>query len=139
MITNSGATSNTVYPQFVTAVRISKQQLTSSFTAQSSLRKENPLSQDESSGTISRQSDSTITKVLLFDDSLKQFFTDVNNRVYFINREIQLPKRFLFYYLWSMFVCTLLFYVLFIHTHIYIYIYINCSRLMDLNLTHETL
>ena len=122
MITNSGATSNTVYPQFVTAVRISKQQLTSSFTAQSSLRKENPLSQDESSGTISRQSDSTITKVLLFDDSLKQFFTDVNNRVYFINREIQLPKRFLFYYLWSMFVSTLLFYVLFIHTHTHIYI-----------------
>ena len=74
------------------------------------------------SGTISRQSDSTITKILLFDDSLKQFFTDVYNRVYFINREIQLPKRFLFYYLWSMFVCTLLFYVLFIHTHTYIYI-----------------
>ena len=137
MITNSGATSNTVNHQFVTAVRISKQQLTSSFTAQSSLRKENPLSQDKSSGTISRQSDSTITKILLFDDSLKQFFTDVYNRVYFINREIQLPKRFLFYYLWSMFVCTLLFYVLFIHTHTYIYI--NCSRLMDLNLTHETL
>ena len=45
------------------------------------------------SDTISRQSYSTITKILLFGDNRfwnKQIFTGVYNRVYFINREIQL-------------------------------------------------
>ena len=46
------------------------------------------------SGTILRQSDSTITKILLFGDNKLDFetnsFTDVYNRVYFINKEIQL-------------------------------------------------
>ena len=46
------------------------------------------------SGTILRQSDSTITKILLLGDNKLDFktksFTDVYNRVYFINREIQL-------------------------------------------------
>ena len=41
------------------------------------------------SGTILRESNSTITKVLLFGYT-KLDFTDVYNRVYFINREIQL-------------------------------------------------
>ena len=45
------------------------------------------------SGTISRQNDSTITKVLLFSGNKLGFetnknFTNVYNRVYFINREI---------------------------------------------------
>ena len=46
------------------------------------------------SGTILRQSDSTITKILLLCDNKLDFitksFTDVYSRVYFINREIQL-------------------------------------------------
>ena len=49
------------------------------------------------SGIISRQSDSTITKILLFGDNkldfetlLMQNFKDAYNRVYFINREIHL-------------------------------------------------
>ena len=45
------------------------------------------------SGTILRQSDSTIIKILLFVDnkldSETNKITDVYNRVYFINREIQ--------------------------------------------------
>ena len=46
------------------------------------------------SGTILRQSDSKFTKILLFGvnklDFETQNFTDVFNRVYLINREIQL-------------------------------------------------
>ena len=46
------------------------------------------------SGTILRQSDSTTTKILLFGDNKLDFetnnFTDVYNRLYLINREIQL-------------------------------------------------
>ena len=45
--------------------------------------------------TISKQSDSTITEILLFGDNKLDFetnsFTDVYNRVYFIDRKIQLP------------------------------------------------
>ena len=44
------------------------------------------------SETILRQSDSTVTKILLFGDNKLDFedFTDIYNRAYFINREIQL-------------------------------------------------
>ena len=56
--------------------------------------KKNPLWHDKSNGTILRQSDSTIIKILLFVDnkldSETNKITDVCNRVYFINGEIQL-------------------------------------------------
>ena len=56
------------------------------------MSKENPLHKiNEVSRIISRQSDSTITKILLFGDNKLDFEEKkILLRVYFINREIQL-------------------------------------------------
>ena len=77
-------------------VRTLKQQLTTSFTAPIIIVQGKPsLKINQGSGTILRQRDSIVAKILLFDDNELDFennenFTDVYNRVYFINRDIQL-------------------------------------------------
>ena len=62
---------------------------------QSSLCKENPLPQDKSSncGNISKQSDSIITKILLFGDNKLDFET---NKILFMStiEFISLTERF---------------------------------------------
>ena len=75
VITNSG-TFKSAYPQFVQMFKILEQQLTSFFTNHHHCaRKTRSHKINKISGTISRQSDSTIAKILLFTENKIDFET----------------------------------------------------------------